>query len=297
LIENWKFTSVTGEVIVMNTDTIDYPIHEMTTEIEVRGARRNKSQQHGSWPGFQYLGTRIFHWTGAIVEDSSAEYWAQRLKLVKAFLPHPHLNKKVAGTLEVEYTGIGEPLICDCKLDGWPELPIVAGFVSTGDFLINLAADDPRLYGIERSSNSVAPPVSDYGVTFDRTFDTTFPNANIQPQDVLITNSGNIETYPTVVIVGHAVNPRVVLTRYDGKQLTVEFSGLTVTAADELVVDFAKRTAIMNTDVDVYGYTIGSDWWALEPRVNGVDNIVSYRATDIQPGSNIDIFWRNAYMI
>jgi hypothetical protein len=296
-IEAARFTNIDGSVLIMNTDT-DYPFEEFLTEVEGRSADKNKSQQHGQWPTFTYLGKRLFHANGAILADNPAEYWEKRLAFIRAFMPHPHLNETVCGTLTIQYAGILEELECDCTIDGWPEIPLQGLSPSLSEYQLNLKAFDPKLYGSERSTFTVAPPVSDYGVTFDRTFDTTFPQANIQPQDVIIVNSGNIETYPRFVIEGHAVNPRLVLTRYDGEQLTVALDGLTVTANDYVELDFDKRTAVMNGDIDVYDYTIGSQWWALEPTTQlGVSNIVSFRGTDIQEGANATIFWRNAYMI
>lgn len=296
MIESAKFTNVDGNVLNLN-DEGNYPFHEFMTEVDVRSAERNKSQQHGQWPASTYLGKRLFHVRGAILADSSAEYWQKRMDFIKIFTPHPHLNYKNIGTLAIQYTGINEELTCDCTLDGWPEVPIAGLSPSLSEFQLNLKAFDPKLYGILQQAQAVAPPVADYGITFDLSFPVVFPDANIQPQNLIITNSGNIETYPIVTIVGHTVSPRLVLTRYDNTQHTVALDGLTVTANDSVVVDFLRRKAIMNGDIDVYSYATHSEWWALEPTVNGIDNIVSYTGTDIQEGSTATIFWRNAYMI
>jgi hypothetical protein len=296
MIESAKFTNVDGQVLVLNDDT-NYPFHEFMTEVDVRQPDRNKSQQHGSWPGYTFLGKRLFHVRGAILADTSAEYWTKRLNFIKVFTPHPKLGHKKSGTLAIQYTGINEELTCECAIEGWPEVPIAGLSPSLSEFQLNLRAPDPKLYGPERNSFAAAPPVTDYGRTYNKTYDKAYPAANIQPANLLITNSGNIETFPRFIIQGHVVNPRLVLTRYDGAQLTVALDGLTVTATDFVVLDFLKRTAIMNNDIDVYSYATHSNWWALEPTVNGVDNIVSYAGTDIQEGSKATIYWRNAYMI
>lgn len=296
MIESARFTNVDGNVLELN-DEGNFPFHEFMTEVDIRGAERDKSQQHGQWPSSTFLGKRLFHVRGAILADSSAEYWQKRMSFIKIFTPHPHLNHKTIGTLAIQYSGINEELSIDCTLDGWPEIPIAGLSPALSEFQLNLRAYDPKLYGPDRTAFAVAPPVTDYGVTFDISFPVVFPDANIQPENIIIVNSGNIETYPKFTITGHVVNPRLVLTRYDGQQLTVALDGLTVTANDYVELDFLKRTAIMNGSIDVYSYATHSRWWALEPTVNGVDNIVSYAGTDIQEGSKATISWRNAYMI
>ena len=290
------FTNVDGYTLSLNND-MDYPFNEWTTEVDTRSPERNRSQQHGMWPAYTFLGKRLFHGRGAILADTSAEYWQKRLNFIHVFMPRPHLGFKVSGTLAVQYTGISEVLTCECALDGWPEIPLAALSPTVSEFQINLKAPDPKLYGAERNAYAAAPPVTDYGRTYDKVYNKVYPVANIQPQNLLITNLGNIETFPRVIIEGHVVNPRLVLTRYDGEQLTVALDGLTITDTEFVELDFLKRTAIMNNDTDVYSYATYSDWWALEPRVNSIDNIVTYGGTDIQEGSKATIYWRNAYMI
>jgi len=287
---------VLGEQLVLD-DSSNYPFHEFLTEVDVRQPDRNRSQQHGQWPGYQFLGKRLFHVKGAILADTSAEYWQKRLAFIRIFTPHPRLGYKISGTLAINYTGINEELTCECGIDGWPEVPIVGLSPSLSEFQLNLKAPDPKLYGALQNLYVEAPPVDDYGRVYPKTYNILYPDANIQPENILVTNSGNIETYPRIVIQGHVVSPRLTLTRFDGEQLTVALDGLTITASDTVEIDFLNRTAIMNGAVDVYSYSSLSDWWALEPRVNGVDNIVTYAGSDIQPGSNATVYWRNAYMI
>jgi hypothetical protein len=296
MIESAIFTDIQGTVLTMNTD-LDYPFHELVTEVDVRSPERNRSQQHGMWPAYSFLGKRLWHLQGAILADSSAEYWQKRMNFIRVFTPRPHLRQKIVGTLAIQYTGIAEVLTCECTIDGWPEIPLVGLSPSLSEYQLNLKSPDPKLYGLEQSSFAEAPPVADYGRTYNKVYPKVYPDANIQPENLLITNSGNIETFPTFVIEGHVVNPRLVLTRYDNEQFTVALDGLTVTANDYVELDFLNRTAIMNGDTDVYSYTTTSEWWALEPTINGVDNIVSYAGTDIQEGSKATVYWRNAYMI
>jgi hypothetical protein len=296
MLKTARITSVTGDYVDVND--LNYPLHEMTTEVDIRFPEREKSQQHGIWNGNQYLGKRLWHWTGAILADTSGEYVQKRTKLIKVVMPHAHLHQKICGTLSLEWEGINDILTQDFILDTYPEIPIQGLGPAISEFIINLKCPDPRLYGQERTVETIAPPISVIGRNYDKTFDYTYPGGTTQPADILVDNAGNLETYPRFRIIGYVENPRLTLIRYDGSLQQVALEGLTVQTTDFVDVDFKNRTAVLNNTLNVYSYTTAiSEWWALEPTVAGVLNTVRYSGTNIQPGSKATIWWKPAYML
>lgn len=297
MIRSFRLTNQAGDFV--DIDDLNYPLHELQTEIDVRFPEKEKSQQHGIWNGYQYLGKRLWHLNGSILADTSAEYIGKRMKLLKVLMPHPHLNYKIVGTATIGWEGISEDLTQEFLLDSWPEIPIDDKHPTVSEFQVNLKCPDPRCYGVERSVYTVAPPLSIIGRNYDKTFPKTYPGGTQQPADILVENAGNIETFPRFRISGGYVeNPRLTLIRYDGVQMVVALEGLILQTTDFVDLDFRKRTAILNNNLDVYDYTtLLSQWWALEPTVNGVQNVIRYSGTNIMAGSQAQVFWRNAYML
>jgi hypothetical protein len=293
MIEYARFTNVLGNFIDFNDTNV--PFNEFTTEVDMRFTEKSKSQEHGIYPGMTYLGKRLFHCSGDILEDDSAGYWERRRKFVSAILPRPHLGYNGIGTLSIRFTGYNEDLSSECTLDGWPEMPLVGLSPSAGKYQVNFKAYDPRLYGqwwIVDLPYGVTENIG--GRVYDKTYNKTYA-AGSGGNDVIISNSGDIETYPVFTIYGPAVNPRLILFRGDGKTLYFTLQGLILNAAsDVVVVDVGRKTAVMNGSFNVYNYAVGSDWWALEP---GLTNIVRYTADSGSIASHASVQWRNAYMI
>lgn len=293
MIESARFTNVLGNFIDFNDEHV--PFNEFTTEVDVRFNEKTKSQEHGIYPGMTYLGRRLFHCTGDLLENTSAEYWARRRKFIQACMPRPHLGYTRVGTLSIRFTGYNEDLSADCTLDGWPEMPLAALSPSAGKYQVNFKAYDPRLYG---SWQIVDLP---FGLTeniggrnYNKTYNKTYA-AGTGGNDVIISNTGDIETYPLITFYGPVVSPQVVLFRGDGKTLYLHLNGLSLLSpTDSVVIDVAKKTAITNGGANVYNFAVGSDWWALEP---GLTNIVRYTADSGTIASHASVQWRNAYMI
>jgi Siphovirus-type tail component, C-terminal domain len=293
MIESARFTNVLGNYIDFNDDHV--PFNEFTTEVDVRFNEKNKSQEHGMYPGMTYLGKRLFHCSGDLLENSSAEYWDRRRQFIQAILPRPHLGYNYAGTLNIRFTGYNEDLTSDCTIDGWPEMPLAALSPSAGKFQVNFKAYDPRLYG---SWQIVDLP---FGLTeniggrnYNKIYNKVYA-AGSAGNDVIVSNTGDIETFPLITFYGPCSSPQMVLFRGDGKTMFLHLNGLSLLSpTDVAVVDVAKKTAILNNSGNVYNFAVGSDWWALEP---GLENIVRYTADSGTIASHASVQWRNAYMI
>lgn len=89
--------------------------------------------------------------------------------------------------------------------------------------------------------------------------------AGYLPGSIGITVTGTAPTYPIVDIYGPCANPSLFLS---GTQQTLAFN-LTLAAGDYLHVDFAARTALLNSDPTKSKYGtldfLRSAWWCLQP--------------------------------
>lgn len=296
MIESARFTNINGTFIDFNDFNV--PFEQFTTEVSMRMTEREKSQQHGLYPSNTYLGKRIFHCEGDILDNTSAGYWQRRMQMIGALVPRPHIDRK-AGDLSILFSGFSESLTSECTLDGWPELPLVALSPSAGKYNINLKAFDPRMYGGWQSVDlAYGVPENLGGRTYNKTFDVTYAVGGATPSQAYIAQSSlsNIETFPRVTFYGPVTNPFVSFQRSDGRVFIMTLTGVTLAdIADTAVVDFLTRTAIRGNGTNLYNTTVGGDWSAIEPLP--LTTVVRYGGSAGSFPSHAVVAWRNAYMI
>ena len=288
MIEEAEFVNVNGASITFNDNEV--PFHSFSTEVEIRTEVREKAREHGLWPSYQYLGGRRFVAEGDILTPIG-EYMVKRVQLIRAFMPS---GQRYTGTLRIRYTGINDILESKCVLDGWPELPMEALSPNRGTYMITLLAFDPRLFGTtEFSANTIAPATS-VGREYDKTYTYTYIVPGGGVDDLILTNIGNIETYPTVEVIGPAEDPLLTLVRPTAGNLEVRFSNFNVPAGQSLMINFANRTAVTTSGVNAFPFlSSNSVWWALSPG----DNQVNFKGYFTSSPSQAIFRWQNAYMI
>jgi hypothetical protein len=292
-----KFTNVNGMSCDFNDQWL--PFNSFDTEVDVRMTEREKALQHGLYPSSTYLGKRLFHCDGDILELSSEDYWTRRLSLIAALTPRPHIGVEV-GTLELTFDGWEESVTSACTLDGWPDLPLGGASPSRSPFQINWKAFDPRLYGAERVYELNFGVLENFG---GREYDKSYPkeyvlSGNFSENEALVLNYGNIETYPVVVFSGPLENPQLIAARSDGSVLSLHLRGYTLTGPGNTVtVDLLRRTAVSETGANVYKYAKGSDWFAIEPSEAVTTNVALTGKNGEYGVTGATITVRNAYMI
>ena len=292
MIESATWTNIhNGQVIAFNAN--DTPFNTFTTEVEWRQDEMAKPQEHGSIPGFPYLGARLFHADGDILKASSAEYITKRRDLVRAVMPSARYGNKIVGTLQILFTGMPETVQALCSLDGYPELPMEGLGPAHGAYQINWKSYDPRLYGLAQlSATANISGTSNTGRAYAKTYPKQYLNPTAVTGDVILTNSGDIEVYPTVDILGPATFPALTLLS-PAPQMRIEFGNLVVAAGETITINFENRTATSSLGRDVY-YTLTSrEWWALDVG----NSTVRFSAFSASAPAQATFKWRNAYML
>lgn len=290
--------SLPNESVELNGD--DYPLHTFETSVEVRSGNENRAGGHGTWVGNTWYGQRTIHMEGTILGNSSADYIIKRKHLLRILTPKSHIAPRTPmGVMDILWEGMDEKVQAEFTLDSYPELPLAALHPTVGDFQIGLKCFDPRMYTVEKRSIIQRWPL------LYRSFPLTYPKSYLTQQsgnwlNSLITNSGDIETYPKFQIQGPCVNPVFQVNR-DTEQFDLFFPGLTVADTEYLNIDFREKTAVVVNDMidipdrsekrDVYNMASGT-WWTLEP---GENLVTLYYDSTIDPGSGW-VFWKDAYM-
>lgn len=290
MIESFIVNNLLGDSVVFNDDI--RPINNMAMEVDLRANDRVKAQQHGIWQGNTYLGKRIIHIEGDLTTPDSATYISERRRTMKVLLPHSRLSSKICGTAIMRFTGMIEDVQGDFTLDSYPEMPIEGLSPARTAYQINFKFFDPRLYGTTINIGTAFAPIGVVGRNYNKTFNKTYAPST-SSGDIFVTNSGDIETYPSVSFFGPCTGPRLSLIRPGYENIIISMDNLVLsTSSDFVTLDFANRVATLNSGGSAYSFVSGT-WFALEPG----NNTVRFSAFSSGVGSKAVVNWRNAYML
>lgn len=296
MIDYIAATGVFGDTLELNTN--EYPFDEFTMKVDTRRENRPRTQQHGTWPTWQFLGERKFTIGGKVLADDSAGYWDRRLALMRCFQPAPRKGYRYTTLLTMLMTGFQEVLQSETVLDsGEPELPLQAVQPSWSDFQIQLTANDPRLYSTNEQElrTGAIGAGGNYGINFPVNFPVSWGRLGVSSGGLVVNNLGNIETEPQIDIVGGCSNPVLTKVNTDGTASSIVFNGLVIPTGQVVTVDLKTRQVSSSAGSNLY-YTVdrkSTRWWALDPG----GNEVSFAAYSAEPTAYAAIRWRNAYML
>jgi hypothetical protein len=141
-------------------------------------------------------------------------------------------------------------------------------------FQLSLVAPDPRIYSVEQVTRIVT-------WAEDRS---------------MSINVGNVGTAYTPVIIrltGPIVAPMVILTN-EGEALSFERQSFTVPAGATLVLDTAKKTAVMSGQNQYHNLVFEqSTWWSLPPQSS---SLVRVRGEQQTAATTLRVEYRHAWM-
>lgn len=296
MIDYFAATGVYGDTVELNN--ADYPFDAVTMKVVGRRESRPRTQQHGTWPTWQFLGERQFTINGKILADDAVGYWQKRLNLMRVFQPSPKQGFRYTTLVVMQLTGFQEMLQAETTLDGGePEMALQASQPSWSDMQIQIAANDPRLYSTneQEARTGALGAGNKYGVNFPVDFPVTWGRLGVTAGEMTIQNLGNIETEPLIDIVGGCSNPVLSKINNDGSTSSITFNGLTIPPGQTVSVNLKTRQVSSSVGSNLY-YTIDRSqtrWWSLDPG----DNEVSFAAYSADPTAYAAIKWRNAYML
>jgi hypothetical protein len=156
------------------------------------------------------------------------------------------------------------------------------------------AADDPRWYA-ETKQASVVPPSKTAGFSFNVKFNLSFGGGSVAGS-LAVTNAGNIETRPLLIVEGPCENPSITnITAEGSPNLTFN---LTIASGAKLVIDTDLHTAtyygpgatIGSTRLGTLAY--GSQWFTLA--ANTTSTLQFLAATS---EGQLSVQWANAFIL
>jgi hypothetical protein len=233
------------------------------------------SGDQGAWPSPQYFQARTLTWTVTASAPTQALRDLAR-QLLSSAVPVSDL-----ATLTVS-----EPLPKLVYVRRSGKITETYPTLADVSFSIGLVAPDPRKYGTTPLSASVnALPGTLAGLTVPFTVPFTLA-AQAPGGSLAVTNAGNFETRPQVVITGPVTSP--VVTNVTTGQ-SVSWTGLVVPAGSQLAVNFMLRQASL--DGAYRAADPFSVWWTLPPGTSTIEF-----AGQADSGALMSVSWSPAFL-
>lgn len=228
----------------------------------VRSGDSGRPRDHGMFRGLDVMAGREPSLTGDL-HNLSGTFQAAEEALANATIP-----------------GGSEDTPLYVNLPGWGTLACMArvrkrqmprdvelSLGHLGKVAVLWAADDPRWYS-ETQQASVSPPTKTAGFSFNMAFPLSFGGGSVAGS-LSITNAGNIETRPLLIIEGPCESPSITNISAAGSP-NLKFN-LTIASGAKLVLDTDLHTAIYYGPGSTLGstrlgtLTYGSQWFTLAP--------------------------------
>lgn len=243
---------------------------------DLRQGESARAQQHGLYPGTDWLGGRFAKLKVTVKPTSPAADIAARQVLAAAWKPPTSGTSQLVWQEAdgVKYTLFGKPRLADTR--GEYRMPSECRFIAT----------DPRIYANTQSTASTGLATSTGGLSFAASAPFVFGTSG-SGSTMACTNAGTFAAPWTATFAGPLVAPTLTHVS-SGKTLIL--SGASLAAGDSLVVDSAAKTILLNGTASRYSWlAAGSQWFDLEPGANSVN------LTGASGAGTVTMTWRSAW--
>jgi hypothetical protein len=224
----------------------------------VRQSGVDRPQDHGGFDGPSFYGSRIITLAGSAISlDQSTALLAR--DIVASVCSDP------SQLYTLKLTEPGRPTRrASVRLNA--ETKVSPVNEASFDWQLQLKSPDPRRYDDTETVVTLSPPTGAIGgLTVPVTVSFSISTTGLSTSSATATNAGTIATRPVVTLNGPLVDPQIAnLTA----MRTLSFT-LTIASGDYLVVDFDRRTALLNgTASRSSALTSTAAWWELAPGGN-----------------------------
>lgn len=231
--------------------------------------------------GRDFYGGRTVTITLTVYAPDSDQFSFAVDALAAAFAAPRDNELSLTFTIPGVAAGLAARLLCRPRRVSLP-IPSLY-FNQQAEAVIELFATDPKKYANSPSSFVVSVGVTAGGFAWPFTWPLTWPGSTASA--AILTNLGNVPTYPNVRFDGPLTNPAI--TNLNTGQ-TVSLT-ISIATGDWVDLNFANRTVLINGAVNRYPYLDDADWWAIAP-----GNTTVALTADAGTGTAL-ITWRSAW--
>lgn len=261
---------------------VSTPIEGLTFPSLRVGSFANASQD-GVTVVSSFAGERRITLTGKVMADTPSDLITQRQKLASLLYPDRDDND-YPNTRILKFEAMdGTTYRVECQVVG-AQMP--QEFLTHNRFLIDLLATKTVIEHDTESTTTVSPYQLG-GVVIPAEVPAAYDAG--EGGTKVVTNSGDVATYPVLTLSGQLTNPRIENTT------TGKFMALTHTVGslETVTIDMRERTIMQGGVTNLINTKSGdSRFWKLEPG----DNVIKLTTGVTGESGNVEISYRNAFV-
>jgi hypothetical protein len=225
---------------------------------EIRATSYDNPGEHGATLPNSLYGGRLITLGGVVRGDDPASYLAARRALAYAARIR-YDSTGLVTTGRHTFTALdGAQYFVDAAVI--PPYKAISPSTNNSPFQFHFLVQDPAIYGVTLQSTGLITRQTGGGATFPLTFPITFSGGN--PGTGIITNSGNLETWPIIYLRGQMTNPRIY--NIEG-QKPFQLNYTTTSNSDVITINMRRKTIMLNGTTSLLRYRDQTDrnWFSL----------------------------------
>jgi hypothetical protein len=260
---------------------------------DVRTGDAGRARDTGDFIGLDLLQGRTITLTGQLASTTGNTLTQNWTALAGATLPGGTTEEPLFFNLPQFGTLVS---MCRVRKRSMP-IDIPFAFGGLANAVLQFQASDPRLYATPTQSSTVGLPTPNAGFGFPLSFNFAFGGGGTVGV-LSLTNYGNIETRPLLVITGPCTTPTVTNNSIAGSPY-LSF-GVTMNTGDQLIIDTDMHTATYFTAGSSLGSSrmstlqTGSSWWTMQP---GVSSIAFSSQDAVSVAGTLTVEFASAYVL
>lgn len=225
---------------------------------EIRSTPYDNPGEHGATLPNSLYGGRLITLGGKISGGAPTDYLAARRDLAYACRIR-YDSTGLVTTARHTFTALdGAQYFVDAAV--MPPYKAMSPHVNNSPFLFHFLVQDPAIYGVSLQTTGQITRQTGGGATFPLTFPISFTGGN--PGTGIMTNSGNMETWPIIYFRGPVTNPRVYCIE---QQKAFQLNYTSTGANDVIAINMRRKTIMLNGTTSLLRYRDQTDrnWFSL----------------------------------
>lgn len=223
---------------------------------DVRQSAGDNPGEDGGYISSEHYSPRTLSFKGTVMGSDVATYLAARKALGYACRIQRDNSGLLAPTTMTFNTLDGASYFVNAFIK--PGYKCDSPYPTWAPFQFSFLVNDSAIYGTELLTTGLVTRQTGGGATFPLTFPITFTSGN--PGTGVITNYGNLDTYPLIYLRGTHTNPRIYAIE---RAASFQLNYTTTNVTDVIIIDMKNKTVMLNGNLPLLQYVQEINWFSL----------------------------------
>lgn len=272
---------------LVGPEVTDYIVHSGLEGLDMPDMRINnfdRPGEDGQFVSSALYSGRMLSISGSVKNTTCDQFEAARQSLIQACAISRD-NNRYPILKRIEFTTkAGNSYFCEGQVTR-VKLPVE----TITDFLINIVAPDPMIFGSSVVTSGQISRPSGGGVVYPVVYPAVYTSST--GGSAAVVNNGSASSWPTITLRGPLTNPVI----YHQESGTLFALNYVLASGSTIVIDMKNKTVILDGSVSLLSSvdrTSGSDWFELLPG----SNVLIFSTGSTGDAGTLEVRFFNAYI-